>query len=303
MKKLLRIYVLSILFCLAIAGAAYAEVSVAVDGQLISFPDQKAYIDGANRLMVPVRFVTERLGATVDTDFNDPSSQKVYITKGETKIVLTIGQKAVTVNGENKEMDTAAVLSGGRTMVPIRFVSEYLGSDVQYQSSSQVAHVFTKGQEQQEQGKIMNDICNEIDAVENAIKNLDQYVVGTETHDRLSPKTVTTYRKDTLPVDMGVTTVLKMEKANYYNRPVLRITVDKEPPAPVLRVYLDRDYSMPAVVNVRTNSAFEANNDGTYYCDIYLGPNTTDLSKFKELTFQNGKNEKVFIINNPYYKG
>lgn len=47
-------------------------------------------------------------------------------------IELTIGSKKYTVNGEAKEMDVAPFIKNGRTFVPLRFVSEALGAEVDW---------------------------------------------------------------------------------------------------------------------------------------------------------------------------
>ena len=43
---------------------------------------------------------------------------------------MTIGSAAYTVNGTEKTADVAPFISGGRTMVPVRFAAEAFGSKV-----------------------------------------------------------------------------------------------------------------------------------------------------------------------------
>jgi len=82
------------------------------------------------RAMVPLRFVSEALGAKV---IWDKESDKVLIGDGEKEIVLTVGSSDVLVNGRLQTIDCApTVLSPGRTFVPLRFVSETLGAAVDY---------------------------------------------------------------------------------------------------------------------------------------------------------------------------
>ena len=81
-----------------------------------------------SRTMVPIRALTETFGAKVDYD-ND--AKTVTIVDGDTTVVMTIGEKTYTVNGEEKTMDVAPVIgSGDRTYVPVRFVAEALGYKV-----------------------------------------------------------------------------------------------------------------------------------------------------------------------------
>ena len=76
------------------------------------------------RTFVPVRFLSERMGAAVDWD---AGTRTVTIRRGEKTIALTIGQTAYTADGVAQTLDAPAEIMGGRTMVPIRFVSEALG--------------------------------------------------------------------------------------------------------------------------------------------------------------------------------
>jgi len=106
------------------------NVTVFVAGEQVNFPDQKPYIDEAKeRTYVPVRFVSEALGATVNWD---SVLQAVYIEKPQLKVVLTIGSNEAVVNSVKKTLDAPAVLVGDRTMVPLRFVSEALGEEVKW---------------------------------------------------------------------------------------------------------------------------------------------------------------------------
>ncbi|MHB8986189.1 MAG: stalk domain-containing protein, partial [Eubacteriales bacterium] len=110
-------------------GYAYG-VKVYVNSGPVSFPDQQPFIDVYfGRTYVPLRFVSEALGAKVDWEEN---SQKVTISKGEKIISLQIGSKEAVSNGEELFLDTVPLLVEGRTMVPLRFISEALGVEVNW---------------------------------------------------------------------------------------------------------------------------------------------------------------------------
>ena len=117
--------------------AVPGKVRVLVNGNLMQFPDQEPYIDKASRTMVPVRFVTEALGAKVD--FKDNT---VIIDKDGTHIEMRIGENKATVNGGVKTFDTKSVLTDKqRTMVPLRFLSETLGAKVGWNQATWTATV------------------------------------------------------------------------------------------------------------------------------------------------------------------
>lgn len=83
------------------------------------------------RVMVPVRFLAEALGFPVEYDFSDPTNKIVTVHAVE-DIVLTIGSNKALVGTEEVDLDAAPEIVNGRTMVPVRFVAETLGFDVQW---------------------------------------------------------------------------------------------------------------------------------------------------------------------------
>lgn len=96
------------------------------------------------RSVVPVREIFEELGATVT--WIDASPQRVKISLGGSSVVLTIGNKTAIVNGDYVTMETSARLIGmgsvGKTMVPVRFVSEMLSMQVDYDDESGIIDIY-----------------------------------------------------------------------------------------------------------------------------------------------------------------
>jgi uncharacterized protein YbbC (DUF1343 family) len=109
------------------AGLA-GRIDVIVDNTHIFF-DSEPYINEQNRTMVPVRAIAEALGAQVDWD---GLGYIVTIAKNGRTVRLTIGNAMAQVNGISLPMDTAPVIKDDRTMVPVRFVSEFLGATVDW---------------------------------------------------------------------------------------------------------------------------------------------------------------------------
>lgn len=90
----------------------------------------------ANRTLAPVRFISEALGAEVAWV---GETRQVVIRDGDKEIMLTIGSAEVLVNGERQTIDSAPELHPpGRTFVPLRFVSETLGAQVDYVHETRV---------------------------------------------------------------------------------------------------------------------------------------------------------------------
>jgi hypothetical protein len=57
------------------------------------------------------------------------------------EIELKIGQKKALVNGKTVELDVAPKIENGRTLVPIRFISEALGCDVDWDSLTRTVYI------------------------------------------------------------------------------------------------------------------------------------------------------------------
>jgi hypothetical protein len=125
---LLCISTLIYLTCFVPDLSAAASIQVVVNGQYVAFPDEPPYLDGAsNRMMVPVRFVAEQLGAKVQ--WNEPLHQ-VTMTKQDQTISISLGQPP-------------AVIKNNRMMVPLRFISEKLGAQVDWLPERQLVNVTT----------------------------------------------------------------------------------------------------------------------------------------------------------------
>ena len=105
-------------------------------------PNVTAYAHD-NRTFVPVRFVAERLGAEVGWE-ND--TQTAVITKGGHTIRMKVGALTYTLDGVEKKLDvpaefTPSVNNEFRTMVPVRFVTEALGYQVEWDQARNLAVV------------------------------------------------------------------------------------------------------------------------------------------------------------------
>ncbi|MGB9846734.1 MAG: copper amine oxidase N-terminal domain-containing protein, partial [Desulfotomaculales bacterium] len=81
--------------------------------------DAAPYVDTpANRTLVPVRFVSEALGAEVEWS---AETRQVTVKDGNREIVLTAGSASALVDGRATALDCApVVLPPGRTFVPFR---------------------------------------------------------------------------------------------------------------------------------------------------------------------------------------
>ena len=112
-------------------GTALTQPSVVLDGKLLNFDVPPVIENG--RTLVPVRIILENLGATVDWD---KATQTVIATKGSTVIKMTMGSTVAYIGDKPVALDVPAKIVNGRTLVPLRFVSEGLGAIVQYDDAT-----------------------------------------------------------------------------------------------------------------------------------------------------------------------
>ncbi|MDE4541387.1 MULTISPECIES: copper amine oxidase N-terminal domain-containing protein [unclassified Thermoanaerobacterium] len=80
-------------------------------------------------MLIPVRAVVESLGANVNWD---AATNTVTITKGGTTIVFDLNGSKVYVNGSEVTLSMPAMEISNRTFVPIRFIAETLGVNINY---------------------------------------------------------------------------------------------------------------------------------------------------------------------------
>jgi len=129
MKKII-LFVLLFAFNLVV----YAdEIVLTKNGEPITFTNQKPFMDSTGRFQVPLRVISESLGA--DVKWNQ-KTREVTIKLDNKTVILTIGSKSYSINGTKKSMDTQPQVKDGNTVVPLRFVSEALGMRVVYSKNN-----------------------------------------------------------------------------------------------------------------------------------------------------------------------
>lgn len=117
-------------------GAPVTRVTVLLDDLPISFPVQP-FLDG-NTTMVPLRALSEALGFEVTYT---GETQPITCAKGQTTISLKLADTAVSVNGVVSTLQSPARLEGDTTVVPLRFFSETLGYQVDWDGDTYTATV------------------------------------------------------------------------------------------------------------------------------------------------------------------
>jgi len=145
MKHLKKFLVLSLVLVAVlgmtmVSASAADKVTIAIDGSKTSIASSYGtpYVDSASRTMVPVRVISEKLGAKVTWDA-DTSTATIDGT-----IKIKLGSKVIETAYGKITMDTSAVSKGGRTYIPFRYIGNALGYDVEWNSKTSTANIITK---------------------------------------------------------------------------------------------------------------------------------------------------------------
>ncbi|MGC9125373.1 MAG: copper amine oxidase N-terminal domain-containing protein [Caldisericaceae bacterium] len=133
-------------------NAVFDKVAVETKSKVIILQvgDMNFTVDGASntldsppiikngRTLLPIRAIIEALSGSVAWDAN---AKKVTISLGSNSIELWIGKSTATVNGVSKPIDSSnnsvvPEIISGRTMLPVRFVTENLGAKVDWDGTT-----------------------------------------------------------------------------------------------------------------------------------------------------------------------
>ena len=114
-----------------VPSGAQGMIRVFIDGRPVNFDVPPTVIQG--RVLVPLRGIFEQLGATVNYN---ASTQHILAVRGGQNVDLTVGSRQAAVNGAPEMLDVPAFTINGRTMVPLRFISEALGAGVQWNAAN-----------------------------------------------------------------------------------------------------------------------------------------------------------------------
>ncbi|MCF8011428.1 MAG: N-acetylmuramoyl-L-alanine amidase [Clostridiales bacterium] len=117
------------------------DVNVKVNGAQTAFTDQNPFINtSTGRTYVPLRFVTEKLGAEVGWN----QEEKAAVIKKDGNIIKApVGSNSPTVNGDKVSLDAPVKLMNSRTLVPLRFMSEAVGARVNWNGNTKTVSIDT----------------------------------------------------------------------------------------------------------------------------------------------------------------
>ncbi len=144
MKNILSAGMTVLALSAGLGVAAHAQSGpapqITVNGQVLR--TESGAFSQNGRVSVPMRDIFESLGATVN--YNN-LTREIAAQRGTTIVRMTLGSTEASVNNVPVRLQTAARSFGGRTYVPLRFVSEALGATVNYSAPQQLVSIQGQG--------------------------------------------------------------------------------------------------------------------------------------------------------------
>ncbi|MEK5259387.1 MULTISPECIES: stalk domain-containing protein [Paenibacillus] len=138
-KALLALLAVSLLQ----ANPSYAKsvpltpvTTVYVDDRPLQLAAQPLLLEGT--ALVPMRQLFEAQGAELSWN---ASSKTVTATKNEAVLTYRMGELAATLNGKTLSLNVPGQIVEGNTMIPLRFVSEALGSTVKWDALTRAIRI------------------------------------------------------------------------------------------------------------------------------------------------------------------
>lgn len=113
-------------------------IKVELDNTRLAFDVLPVIKNG--RTLVPMRAIFEALGADVEWD---GKTQTITAKNKDVTIQMQIGSNTLIKNGESLKIDVCPQLVGGRTMVPVRAVSDSFNVTVDWNGYTQTVSLFT----------------------------------------------------------------------------------------------------------------------------------------------------------------
>ncbi|AIQ72560.1 copper amine oxidase N-terminal domain-containing protein [Paenibacillus sp. FSL R10-2791] len=138
-SKIITFFVVMISFAVLFSSQAFADDSdlkCYLDGKQLHFNVSPILKDGVT--YVPMRSIFEALGATIKWDNH---AKSVSAVKGDINIFYLVKEGRVIVNAKENEHVLKGINFQNNTLVPLRFISEVLGSSVTWDEGAKSIYI------------------------------------------------------------------------------------------------------------------------------------------------------------------
>lgn len=139
---MMRKIITAVLAFIALASgtvSAADEITVKLNGEKLDFDTAPQVIN--DRTMVPMRNIFTSLGAEVEWVEED---KLIYAVKDSATVVMCIGSELMYVTDRKVMLDVPPMLTEGRTLVPLRAISECFGMQVDWDGDTRTVSINEK---------------------------------------------------------------------------------------------------------------------------------------------------------------
>lgn len=141
MKKIIAFIIFFVLIIASIAFCEDYDVTVKVNGTEVVSDVNPILQNG--RTYLPLRAVLNSIGVPNENIHYWEKSNAVEIRHNDTHIFMVINSHEVIINDVMYRIDAPPFETNGRTMVPIRFLSENLNCKVEWDESTFTVNIYT----------------------------------------------------------------------------------------------------------------------------------------------------------------
>lgn len=139
MKKIVSVFLVLLVFTGLVFGK---DITVRVNNNKVDLKGAEAYIDKANRTLVPIKFIADYLQAETKWD---NQSKTATVTKNNKEIVICIPCKKITIDKEEVGADSYGALTRNRTYVPLAIIAKAFDVKVTFDNNTKTIDIFTDG--------------------------------------------------------------------------------------------------------------------------------------------------------------
>ncbi|MBW4081680.1 stalk domain-containing protein [Paenibacillus sp. S150] len=125
------------------AGLPKGTAAMSIGSKSITVNGTKKAIDVApivkdGTTYVPIKVVLDAFGGSAAWDQN---TKKIMVLRGAKALDLTVNKKEYVLNGKRQSAEVAPLILQGRTLVPLRLVSEQLGLTVKWEQKTKTVTI------------------------------------------------------------------------------------------------------------------------------------------------------------------
>lgn len=115
------------------------QLSVFYNDDVLSFDVEPQLVDG--RTLVPLRVIFEAMGCAVNYSVED-GKQIISARRGNDNLLITVGENKMYFNAKEITLDVPAKITDGRTLLPLRAISEAFECEVYWDGDTKTVNIY-----------------------------------------------------------------------------------------------------------------------------------------------------------------